>query len=74
MKSTVEKFESGWIGIGFALRPDEVDEMIALLTSLKTGKLDHFHLRNDDFSGDEGIADVEFSIKGVGEADNLTFT
>jgi len=31
-------------------------------------------VRNDDFSGDEGIADVEFSIKGVGEADNLTFT
>lgn len=72
MKSGVEKFESGWVGLTFALGPDEIDRMIGLLGDLKKGQLGHFHFRCDDLSGTEGIADVEFSVKGAEEVDNLT--
>jgi hypothetical protein len=69
--SDIEKFESGWIGLSFAISIQEIDDLVSMLNLLKNGKIGHFHLRACDWSGKEGIADVEFSIKGENDNDNM---
>jgi hypothetical protein len=70
MKASLEKFESGWVGLSLGVRPAEIDTLIAKLEALRNGNLGHFHLRNDDLSGQPGLADVEISLMGD-EVDNL---
>lgn len=71
MKSCVEFFDSGWIGVNIALRPDETDRVIERLRGLKGGTVEHFHLRATDCSGERGLADVEISLQGAEEDDNM---
>ncbi len=72
MRYALDQFESGWIGVSLALRPGEVDSLISLLESLRDGVNGHFHLAATDYSGNKGIADVEFSLQSETEADNMT--
>ncbi|WP_154662426.1 hypothetical protein [Solimonas flava] len=57
-----EKFNSGWIGLAVELTASDIERMIKKLSDLKDGRLQHFHWRTDDFSKNEGVADVEFSL------------
>ena len=53
---------TGWIGLSIAMKSDEIDVLIRRLTEVKAGSCDHFHFRTDDFSADEGTADVEWRL------------
>lgn len=71
MRAKMDKFKSGWVGLSFALRPTEIDQLTSMLSRLKNRDVGHFHFRNDDFSSQEGVADVEFSVMDEAERDNL---
>lgn len=71
MNAKVDKFKSGWIGISLAFGDEEIEVLIRRLEALKAKEIAHFHLRNNDFSRNAGIADVEISMRGDAEADNL---
>lgn len=71
MRYAVDRFKSGWLGLSLALRPGEVDSLISLLESLKDGSCGHFHMAAKDYSGSKGIADIEFSLQGEEETDNM---
>ena len=71
MNVKYEKFKSGWVGISLALSPDEIDLFIQRLTELKIGRIGHFHVRNEDFSAEEGISDIEITTIGGNESDNM---
>ena len=66
-----EQFESGWLGVSIALTDQEVSQLIDRLRELQRGELGHFHVRNDRWEGDLRVADIESSMKGVEEADNM---
>ncbi len=71
MHADVEKFSSGWFGIQLRFRPEERDALIEALRALPGSG--HFHLRAifSEVSNAPGIADVEVSIQGDDEVDNL---
>jgi len=71
MNTRLEKFDSGWVALSLALGEVEIDVLIRRLEELKSGELKHFHIRNDDFSLDEGVSDIEISIAGKGEQNNM---
>jgi hypothetical protein len=71
MLTILEKHKSGWVGISFAFRRKDIDALIEHLIALKSGQINHFHFRTDDFSKEEGIADVEISLQEENEADNM---
>lgn len=72
MNAKVETFESGWCGISLALAPDEIELLLRRLAELRSGSVNHFHMRTDDFSPDKGVADIEFTILGEGESNNMS--
>lgn len=71
MNAKLEKFDSGWVGVSLALSTDEIELLLQRLASLKSGDITHFHLRSDDFSPCEGIADIEFCLIGEQEPNNM---
>lgn len=71
MRCEIEEFKTGWFGLHLRFRPDEIDKLIANLLELKAGELEHFHFRRDDWDGMPGIADVELSVLGPDELDNM---
>ena len=54
-----------------AFRPDEIDRLIANLQELKSGDLGHFHFRRNQWDGSPGIADIELSLLGPDDSDNM---
>jgi hypothetical protein len=72
MWSQIERFDSGWVGITICLGPKEIDKLIDALKALKCGKIGHFHFRSNELGGEAGIADIEISLKGPRQPDNLT--
>lgn len=71
MKAAVDDPGTGWVSVSLALEPAEVEVLVRRLEELRSGEVAHFHLRTDDFSPDVGVADVEFSLMGSGERDNM---
>jgi hypothetical protein len=71
MIAKLHDFKTGWHGISIALKPSEIAGLIDRLKQLESSKLGHFHFRSD-FSQDGGIGDVEISLMGDEERDNLT--
>ncbi len=53
MNAQVEKYDSGWVGLSFALSSDEIDVLVSRLMDLKSGALDHFHCPRN---GSEALA------------------
>lgn len=51
----------GWDSIYIEMTEDEIIKLICLLDSLKNNKKEHFHVRNNAFQADFGVADIEFS-------------
>jgi len=71
MYCELETFDSGWSGISFALSQDEIDVRIKRLNDLKTDDNGHFHFYCTQDQGHPGIVDVEISIKGNNDIDNM---
>ncbi|WP_145170667.1 hypothetical protein [Rubripirellula lacrimiformis] len=71
MNVVLEKFDSGWVGLSLALGRSEIDVLIQKLNELKSGELDHFHFRCDNFDASEGVADFEITTSGAGDVNNL---
>jgi hypothetical protein len=51
----------GWDSISIEMTENEIIKLIFLLDSLRSSKKEHFHIRNDAFQADFGVADIEFS-------------
>jgi hypothetical protein len=71
MNAKLDRFESGWVGLEFALSPAEIDVLIERLNELKKGSVGHFHFRTDDFSLETGVADVHIALIGPSESHNM---
>ena len=71
MNIKLEKFNSGWIGLSIAFSVEDIDVMIERLNDLKSGSIDHFHFRNNDFEADSGVADIEVTRATEGDHDNM---
>ena len=70
MRGEVERFSSGWVGLALRMRAEERDALIDALRRLPESG--HFHLRAKwETSNEPGIADVEISLQGENEFDNL---
>ncbi len=71
MNAKLEKFESGWVGISLSLDSEEIKLLIRRLSALESRSITHFHLRNEDFTLSEGIADIEITTFGGSELSNM---
>lgn len=71
MIAEIEDFKTGWYGLFLRFDPDEIDRLILSLQLVKNGKIGHFHLLDDHASEKSGIADIEISLKGKDELDNM---
>jgi|688.fasta_scaffold1263895_1 hypothetical protein len=68
MRCEIEDFKTGWFQIYLRLHPNEVDDLIRLLNGLKEDS--HFHLANQHTEA-SGVADIEISLQGNDELDNM---
>ncbi len=73
MISEMEDFGTSYYGVFLGFDPQEIDRLIECLQSLKERQIDHFHMFNLFSSDDKGIADIEISLKGENEKDNMQF-
>jgi hypothetical protein len=73
MHVEMEDLGTGWYQIYMAIKPTELDSLIELLQLLKNDQTQHFHL-SSDYEGEGGIGDIEFSIQGEEEIDNMMLT
>ncbi|MEN0040676.1 MAG: hypothetical protein AAF764_04995 [Pseudomonadota bacterium] len=71
MRVDLEDFGTGWVGLQIGIEDQEIDKLIGLLASLRTGDLDHFHIFSTSFEEQKnGVADIQFSKAIGGEASN----
>ncbi|KQZ57853.1 hypothetical protein ASD53_09635 [Lysobacter sp. Root559] len=70
MHAEIESWNNGWHGISLGLTVAEIDRLIALLTKLKSGPDQHFHM-SSDYSGSGGIGDIEVYVASAEELSNL---
>jgi len=74
MIGSIEDFKTGWHGLSFAFTGEELDKLIDSLKYLKDNPDGHFHLSSKFLDGDAvGVSDVEFSVQGADETDNMQF-
>lgn len=71
MRGEIETFSSGWSQVALRLKLSDVELFIGALRDLKVDS--HFHLRGlfPDGAVPPGIADIEISLQGEEEPDNL---
>lgn len=72
MNVTREDFESGWTDISIGLKPNEIDQLIALLQSLKEDPTTHFHI-GSEFKDESRVSDIEFHLQHDDGKDNMMF-
>lgn len=72
MRGEIQQLSTGWVELALRIRPDEIDQLVTLLRGLSSES--HFHLRAvfGEASDAPGIADVEISLQGDNEVDNLS--
>ncbi len=70
MHAKLEDWKNGWYGIRLALSPDEIDDLIESLQSIKADPEHHFHL-SSDYKANGGLGDIEVSMKEASQPDNL---
>lgn len=66
-----ETHSSGWIGISMALSHEDIDGLIRALEKLKSGELEHFHIRRDEWPDEPMVSDIEISTQGEHEISNM---
>ncbi len=71
MKARMHNPGTGWISVSIAFNDREIEELIGKLRALKSGELGHFHFRREEFEDGQGIADVELSMMGSTEVDDM---
>jgi hypothetical protein len=71
MRGEIERFSTGWSQVNIRFRRDELDKLIDALRQLKTDET-HMHLRSTFEASEPGIADIEISLQGPDEKDNLS--
>ena len=54
-----------------ALSQEEIELLIRRLSQLKLSEITHFHLRNEIWENGEGVADIEITLVGNEETDNM---
>ena len=72
MIAEIENYKTGWYGIRLRFDSEEIKKLIESLQLLNEGEFGHFHFENLDFTRKEGIADIEISLKGKDEHDNMS--
>ena len=70
MRAELENWNNGWHGLRLSLRPAEIKHLIELLGRLQQDPEQHFHI-SSDYSAASGLGDIEVSVAGEGEPDNL---
>lgn len=68
MKLDLEDFNTGWYGVQFGIKENEIDYFIECLKKLRTQS--HFHLRSD-FDREGGIGDVEIYLQSDDTENNI---
>ena len=71
MIAEIEDFKTGWYGVYLRFSEEEIEKLIESLRSLQNRSSGHFHFEGLDYDGKGGIADVEISLKGKHEQDNM---
>ena len=71
MKVEIDKFESGWVGLFIMVKPSEIDLLVSRLIELKSDALDHFHFRTCEYGREPGVADIEISLLGEDQSENM---
>jgi len=71
MRAEARRFESGWLQVAIRVRPSDVQQLISRLQELSADS--HFHLRAtfEDDNASPGVADVEISLQGPDEPNNM---
>lgn len=69
MRCEVEQLGEGWYQVYLRFRPADVANLVAALQRLDENE--HFHLANDH-KEHSGVADIEVSIQGDDETDNMS--
>jgi hypothetical protein len=72
MNVKLNQFESGWVGLEMALSAEETDALKDRLEELKRGDIGHFHLRNDGWDAESGVADIQISLMGLNDLNNMS--
>jgi len=70
MRTKLDNWNNGWIGIELGIRRDEIDPLIALLTMLKNDPDQHFHI-SSDYKESEGVGDIEIYVQSTDEESNM---
>ena len=71
MYAELEDWNNGWWGLRLGVRPEEIEQLIALLRRLQGDPEQHFHLSSRDNSGPGGVGDIEISVASYEEPDNI---
>ena len=72
MRGEIETFSTGWSQLSLRLRRSDIELLVKALQQLREDS--HFHLRGlfPDGAVPPGVADIEISLQGDAEADNLS--
>jgi len=68
----IEDWKNGWLGLEIGLKPNEIDKMIELLTTLKHDHEQHFHITSN-YKGEGGIGDIEIFVQDEKIKDSMHF-
>jgi hypothetical protein len=68
MRCEIEKLNGGWFQLYLRFRPNEIDALANALRRLRQDT--HVHLANSHQDKD-GVADIEISLQGSDEPDNM---
>jgi hypothetical protein len=71
MRTELEDWKNGWVGVQLGLAPNEIDRVIELLALLKRDPEQHFHL-SSDYRGTGGVGDITIYVQQPHEPDNMT--
>ena len=68
MKCELANLNTGWFQMYLRVRPDEIPNLVSALQALTDGS--HFHL-GSNHRDTAGVADIEISLQGSDESDNM---
>jgi hypothetical protein len=69
VRCEIEELTPGWFQLSLRLKLTEIDVLIRTLEILRQ-RQDHFHLMSHHNEA-QGVADIEISIQGDNEIDNM---
>lgn len=70
MRSTIEDWKNGWLGLELALSAEEIDKLIERLQLIKVDSDQHFHI-SSDYKGSGGLGEITFCRKNADLVDNF---